>query len=101
MQSNQLTDTYYPLSKEYMYDYNHKKFFYDSKQIKLTKKEILLIELLLKNSYRVVTYKELENNVWKEDVMTECAVRSLVRNLRKKIPCNLIENLSGVGYKLA
>ena len=33
-------------------------------------------------------------------MMTTGALRSVVRNLRKKLPINLIYNLSGVGYRL-
>lgn len=68
--------------------------------IKLTKKEILFLELLFRNSFRIVSYDELENYVWKDSVMTESSVRSLVKNLRRKLPIELIENLSGIGYKL-
>jgi len=31
--------------------------------------------------------------------MTDSALRSLVRNLRKKLPTNIVTNLSGVGYR--
>jgi DNA-binding response OmpR family regulator len=48
-----------------------------------------------------VTYSEIEEYVWgDESVMTENSIRSLIKNLRKKLPYNLIENLSGIGYKL-
>jgi DNA-binding response OmpR family regulator len=48
----------------------------------------------------VVTYQELQDMIWQNDVMTDSALRSLVRNLRKKLPTDFITNLSGVGYKL-
>ncbi len=32
--------------------------------------------------------------------MSQDAIRSLVRGLRKKVPENAIENVSGIGYKL-
>jgi DNA-binding response OmpR family regulator len=32
--------------------------------------------------------------------MTDNAIRSLVRNLRSKLPEDFIVNLSGIGYKL-
>ncbi len=88
------------LPKGYSYDWNKKTLLYQYKEIKLTKKEILFSEILFKNRRRIVTYSELENHVWKESVMTEYSIRSLVKNLRKKLPHNLIENLSGVGYRL-
>lgn len=90
----------YPLPLDYSYDENKKILSYKNEIIKLTKKEILFLELLFKNSFRIVSYDELENYVWKDSTMTESSVRSLVKNLRRKLPIELIENLSGIGYKL-
>ncbi|MBN2965277.1 response regulator transcription factor, partial [Sulfurospirillum sp. T05] len=89
------------LPKDYTYDADHKELRYYNKLIKLTKKEVGFLELLLANTHRVVTYQELQDNVWQDDVMTDSALRSLVRNLRKKLPSDFITNLSGVGYKIA
>lgn len=89
------------LPKDYTYDADHKELRYHNKLIKLTKKEVGFLELLLANTHRVVTYQELQDNVWQDDVMTDSALRSLVRNLRKKLPSDFITNLSGVGYKIA
>lgn len=63
------------------------------------KKEMLFFEILLKNQNRVTTYEELQEEVWGDDVMTDSALRSLVRNLRKKLPTDIIINLSGLGYR--
>jgi two-component system response regulator VanR len=89
------------LPMNYAYDDDQKILTYKNEIIKLTKKEILFLELLFKNSFRIVSYDEIEQIVWEESVMTESSIRSLVKNLRKKLPENLIENLSGIGYKLA
>lgn len=90
----------HPLPLDYSYDEDKKILSYKNEIIKLTKKEILFLELLFRNSFRIVSYDELENYVWKDSVMTESSVRSLVKNLRRKLPIELIENLSGIGYKL-
>lgn len=101
-----LVDTYkktaynYHLPKGYIYSCSQKAIYYKNKQIKLTKKEILFLELLFKNSSRFVTYREFSNHVWIDSPMTEFSIRSIVKNLRKKLSYNFIENLSGVGYKL-
>ena len=73
--------------------------FFEEEQIHLNKKEIVFFELLLHNKHRVVTYEELQEYVWQDNVMTDSALRSLVRNLRKKLPRDFIINLSGVGYR--
>ncbi|WP_072680434.1 response regulator transcription factor [Arcobacter sp. LA11] len=88
------------LPLDYSYDEDKKSLSYKNDEIRLTRKEILFLELLFKNSFRIVSYDEIDSYVWEDSVMTESSIRSLVKNLRKKLPVNLIENLSGVGYKL-
>ena len=90
----------HPLPLGYSYDDDKKILSYKNEIIKLTKKEILFLELLFKNSFRIVSYDEIENYVWEDSIMTESSIRSLIKNIRKKLPINLIENLSGIGYKL-
>ncbi len=68
--------------------------------IKLRTKEIDFLYLLLKNKDRYVTYVEIENYVWRDDFMTKDALKTLVKNLKKKIPSDLIINLTGTGYKI-
>lgn len=90
-----------PLPKNYKYDYDTKMLFHDGEFIALTKKEIAFLEILLKNKTSITTYESLQNYVWKDTVMTDNALRCLLRNLRKKLPEDFIVNLSGIGYKLA
>ena len=83
----------------YSYDFNKKQLFYKDEAVILNKKEMLFFEVLIKNQNRITTYEELQEEVWGDDVMTDSALRSLVRNLRKKLPTDIIINLSGLGYK--
>lgn len=91
----------YELPCGYAYDVDHKHLSYEGNTIHLNKKEVEFLELLLHNKQRIVTYNELQVNIWQDDVMTDSALRSLVRNLRKKLPKDFITNLSGVGYRFA
>lgn len=88
------------VDENYIYDYDKKELLYKQNIIILNKKEITFLELLISNQNRIVTYEELQEYVWCDDVMTDSALRSLVRNLRKKLPTDIIFNLSGVGYRL-
>ena len=38
--------------------------------------------------------------MWQNDFMSEDAIRSVARNLRKKVPENCLENVSKIGYKI-
>jgi DNA-binding response OmpR family regulator len=84
----------------YHYDVEKKELSYNNEPIKLSKKQIEFLEVLINNRFKVVSYEELQYKIWKDDVMTDNAVRSLVLSLRKKLPKDFIINLSGIGYKL-
>jgi DNA-binding response OmpR family regulator len=89
-----------PLSKKCAYNAYSKEIICDGVSVKLTKNELLFLDLLAFNTSRVVTYEEIESQVWPYEGMSSDAIRSLVRALRKKLPDNALENISGVGYKL-
>lgn len=88
------------VNTNYIYDYDKKELTYKNEKIILNKKESHFLEILISNQNRIVTYDELQEYVWNDDVMTDSALRSLVRHLRKKLPTDLVFNLSGVGYRL-
>jgi len=87
------------VDENYIYDYDKKELTYKNKIVILNKKEIDFLEVLISHQDRIVTYAELQEYVWGDAVMTDSALRSLVRNLRKKLPTNIVTNLSGVGYR--
>jgi len=88
------------LSESAIYDTFNRILTINSEIIKLTKRELLLLDLLVKNSNRSINYQEIENYVYRDKGMSVDAIRSLIRSLRKKLPQHTIENISGVGYKV-
>jgi len=93
----------YHISNELIYDKVNGLFVYQEKDtIKLNKKEKNLMDLLIGNKDRVITYSEIENYVWKDfdEVMTSMALRTIIKNLRRKTPIDFLENISGQGYRL-
>ena len=88
------------LKENVLYDILNRTLIIDNEIVKLTKNEQLLLQLLAKNNKRAVSYVEIENFIWSGEGMSIDALRSLVRALRKKLGDNLIENVSGIGYRL-
>ncbi len=88
------------LSSSCQYNAYKKVIYLNNKEIKLTKNETLFLDLLAHHHSRVVQYEEIENAIWAYDGMSQDAIRSLVRGIRKKVPKGSIENISGSGYKL-
>lgn len=69
-------------------------------KIYLGKKEGMFLEILAKNRPHVVTSHELEYTIYKDENVTPDRLRSLVRQLRAKLPFDLIKTVRGVGYKI-
>ena len=88
------------LSEKHRYDtFNHTLTF-EGKLISLTSSQTQLLDLLIKNRNRAVTYTEIENHIWYDKIMSDSALRSLVYDIRKLIGKNSIENVSKTGYRI-
>jgi DNA-binding response OmpR family regulator len=88
------------LVEDIFYSYEAKVLQYKKAIVELTKKEVYFLELLLSNRERVFTQEEIQNCVWKEQHMSESALKNFLMRLRKKIPVDLISTVNGMGYKL-
>jgi DNA-binding response OmpR family regulator len=82
------------------FDTFNKLLVTDGKIVNLRTKELSLLSLLIKHKNRYVSYTEIENYIWQDSVMTSDALKTLVKNLKSKLPQNTISNLSGTGYKI-
>ncbi len=69
-------------------------------EIPLTKKEMLLLELLLQNRGKMVHFDTIEYEIWPETPITESTRRSLIHRLRQKSSKDCIRTLSGIGVIL-
>lgn len=97
--SKQVTDKpIIPFGHGYHLDIRVCETFYDHQKIKLTKKENAFIRLLVAQLGIVVSFEQAIDYVWEEDGATENSVRTLVWRLRNKLPTDIINNSSGVGY---
>lgn len=88
------------LQENTYFDMFNKNLVIENEIVKLRAKELVFLELLVKNRNRYVSYEEIENYVWSDSVMTKDALKTLVKNLKTKIPKNLILNLTNSGYKI-
>ena len=80
-----------------LYNRDRKVFGYNNEEIRLTAKELLLLEILIKNGNNTVSNEQIEDYVWGESFRNG-HVRQLVAKLRRKISCNIIENYNSTGY---
>jgi DNA-binding response OmpR family regulator/HPt (histidine-containing phosphotransfer) domain-containing protein len=79
---------------------------YDGQLLTLTTKEYNLLELFLRDSYRVFSNDEIIDRLWSsDDFPAEATVRSHLRRLRSKLqaagaPADFIGTIHGRGYYL-
>jgi DNA-binding response OmpR family regulator len=68
-------------------------------RVVLTKKEALIIALLVENIGNIVTIDDFQSYVWGEDI-DPTNIRVQINNLRKKLGDELVANVRGFGYKI-
>ncbi|PKN15326.1 MAG: hypothetical protein CVU67_01350 [Deltaproteobacteria bacterium HGW-Deltaproteobacteria-24] len=87
------------LYKDSFYNFDAKTLIIDNQKITLSKNEISIIELLIKNKGTIVTYSQLKNSVWKKDI-SDSGIRDAFARLRKKASNLPISTHFGSGYSL-
>lgn len=87
------------LHNGFKYDIFNKTLFDEQVQIHLNKKEMILLNLIVKNHNRAVKYDEINSHVWHGE-MSDGALRSVIKDLRNKLSKETIKNVSGIGYQI-
>ncbi|WP_024955009.1 response regulator transcription factor [Sulfurospirillum arcachonense] len=72
------------------------KFY--NQETSLSLREVKFLTQL--SSGNVVHYNTIEEELWGDKPMSMDALKSFIRDLRKKLPLEIIENVPQVGYKL-
>ena len=88
------------LSKNLKIDFDKVQVIKEKEEIHLNKKEVQLLKLLCKDINKTISYEEIEYQIWGAQSMSLSAIRSIVRDLRKKLGNEYVVNISGVGYRM-
>jgi len=89
------------LSDDLVLDVLKRELIYkNNERIALRKKEKDFLEMLYKNRNSVTKYEQIEFELWLDKDMTTYALRSFIKELRMKIPINIIKNIPQEGYSL-
>lgn len=89
------------LSDDLVLDVLKRELIYkNNERIALRKKEKDFLEMLYKNKNSVTKYEQIEFELWLDKDMTTYALRSFIKELRIKIPINIIKNIPQEGYSL-
>ena len=77
------------------------KAFWDRMELPLTLREFEILSLLVNNRNRVVPHETLLEKVWGYDYYSsEGTLHTHIKNLRAKLPVNIIKTVRGVGYTM-
>ena len=88
------------LSNDYVWNFETKSMFCKAEEIAYTNKEKKIMTLLFSNPNKVFTYDDIIEYVWDfSDENKYNALKTLIKNIRKKLPNNIIKNVFGIGYK--
>jgi len=87
------------LKEDFVYDKYNNNLLKNRQVISLSKKEDMFLDYIINNQNRAISYEELNDTLWQGD-MTHNALRSVVKEVRKKTYKDLVKNISGVGYRV-
>mgnify|MGYP000629795314 FL=1 len=101
VKSQQSSENEHYLAPSWTYKEHLSLVIFEQTEYTLTKKENLFLKALLREK-RILGYAEIDYIIENEDsLMSQNALRLFIKNIRKKLPPNAIENVQAIGYKLA
>lgn len=89
------------LCEDLILDLQKRELIYQNEQIiHLRKREKDFLQLLYYKNGAILKYEEIEFELWNDKEMTSHALKSFIKELRHKIPVNVIKNIPQEGYTL-
>ncbi len=88
------------LHKNFYFDRNKEKIYFDNVEISLTKIEYDLFKLLFDNCNSLVTLEKISTEVWNRENVTRFSLRNYVKQLRNKLYPGLIRSHHNCGYMM-
>lgn len=89
------------MSEGFWWDYDATELLSAGISVPLTNKERKILSILFSNLNKIHTYDDIIMDVWysyESDKLD--ALKTIVKNLRKKLPHEAIKNIYGIGYKI-
>ena len=86
------------LNDELEYDFCKKALYVNGEISHLSKSESKLLEYFLNNKNQTITYEQIFDYIWDYEQPTKEAIKTIVKELRRKLGKDVIKTLYGVGY---
>ena len=88
----------FQITPQCTYDFCLKTVTSNQETIHLSKSESRLLEYFLKRPNQTITYEQIFEYMWEFEQPSKEALKSIIKELRKKLDSSFIKNLYGVGY---
>lgn len=82
------------------FDMKKNELYYKNNMLVLRKRDKEFLLLLYKNRGITVTYSMIEDALWLDRNMSMSALKTFIKEFRQRLPYDIIENITQVGYKL-
>ncbi|XPV67425.1 MAG: response regulator transcription factor [Halarcobacter sp.] len=87
-------------SNDLYLDMKTRELYYKNELVVLRKRDKDFLILLYENKNNVLTYSIIEEYIWKDKSMSMSALKTFIKELRQRLPIDLISNVPQEGYKL-
>ncbi len=89
------------LKENFSWDFKEQALYSGAKEIRLTPKERKILNMLFTNLNSTITYDMLIQDVWEDSNLYSIdTIKTMVKNIRKKLPKDTIKNVYGIGFKV-
>jgi DNA-binding response OmpR family regulator len=85
---------------ELCFDMKLRELIYKKEVVILRKREKDFLLLLHKNKNMITTYSQIEEELWRDKSMSMSALKTFIKELRHRLPLDIILNIQQEGYKL-
>jgi len=82
------------------YNLKNKTLYENNKAVKLSKKELELVDLFFSNINQNISYETLKNKVWDDQSISDNTIRDLIYRVKQKVSSLDIQSISKIGYIL-
>ena len=90
----------FTLGENMVYDKHSKTLYDEGVEVKLSKSERIILELLLEYKGKAVSYEAIEDALMPVAEGTRGSIKNIITKLRQKLKHQTIDNVQFVGYIL-
>ena len=91
---------YIIIDENLKFDKTKTELYKNNKKVKLTKNEKKLFEVMSQKIDDVISFEQISNYIWREELYDKAKLRMLIYRLRQKLDIDPFENFYESGYKL-